>query len=115
MAGDERDASRILEAIDSLLKRAKYDTVLGITERLIRKDPGHWEALYREGRALAALDRPAEATRRFQSILDLRRNDDEDGAIARARRRMAGGSRNSATTRPAGTPTAATTLTAQQI
>ncbi len=39
--------------------------------RLLRKDPRDWEALYRNGAALAALDKSEEAARRFQALLDL--------------------------------------------
>ena len=77
-------------AIDSLLiAREVRETVKALRSPSvwIRKDPADWEAIYREGRALASLDRPAEAARRFEAILDLRHDDDEDGAtLARARK-----------------------------
>ena len=98
LAASDQDASRILQAIDSLLAHAKYDTVLGITGRLLRKDPANWEALYREARALSALDRPADAAHRYQAILDLGSDDDDEGAVSKARRKPPTG------VRAAGTP-----------
>src|SRR5207244_1978973 len=79
----------------NLLINGKPQTVLGITERLLRKEPGHWEALYREGLALAALDKPAEAARRFRALLDLRVPDDDDSVAAKALKKKVAG-------RPAG-------------
>ena len=76
-------------AIDSLLGHGQEGAVLGITENLLRKRPDHWEALYREGQALAGLSRQSEAEARFRAILQLKGNDDEVGSVARARKRMA--------------------------
>ena len=41
----------------------KPQPVLEITESMLRKDPHDWEALYRQGVALADLDKPDEAAR----------------------------------------------------
>ena len=41
-----------------LLSQGKNDSVQTITERLLVKHPGDWEALYREGVALEALGKP---------------------------------------------------------
>ena len=45
--------------------------------RVLRDRPQDWEALYREGVALAGSKRLEEAARRFQAILDQERPDDE--------------------------------------
>ena len=75
---------------------------------MIRKDPHDWEALYRQGLALADLDKPDEAARRFQAMLDLAIGDDEKSAAAKARSRdpklQAAGARPSALDRQAMLP-----------
>ena len=58
--------------------------MLEITESLLRRDPRDWEALYRNGAALAALDKSEEAVRRFQSLLNLTVSDDERGRYVEA-------------------------------
>jgi len=90
-AGAGADLSRVLSALDGLRAGGKAEVVLATTNRLLRADPGDWEVLYREARALAALGRPDEASARFRAILDLRRDDDEAGALVKARRKMGGG------------------------
>jgi tetratricopeptide (TPR) repeat protein len=100
LATDQQDGLRILQAVDNLLAHGKYDTVLEITERIIRKDPANWEALYRQGRALSALYRHGEAALRYQALLNLRVDDDEQGTISRARRKPPAGARVAGT--PAG-------------
>ena len=54
---------------------------------MVRKDPRDWEALYREGVALASLSKPEEAARRFRALLDLKVDEDEKSAIVKARTR----------------------------
>ncbi|HEV3167805.1 MAG TPA: tetratricopeptide repeat protein, partial [Isosphaeraceae bacterium] len=95
LASGEPESHQVLQAIDSLLAHEKADTVLGITEGLLRKQPANWEALYREARALVELQRPAEAGRRFQALLDVRSKDDDQSVIVKARSRGPAG-------RPAG-------------
>ena len=71
----------MLQAIDSLLANDKAGPVLEITESMVRKDPRDWEALYRQGVALASLSKPEEAVRRFRALLDLkvgRRREERD-------------------------------------
>ena len=48
---------------------------------LVRKDPSDWEALYRQGVALASLSKPEEAVRRFRTLLDVKVGEDEKSAI----------------------------------
>ena len=81
-----QDMARVLQALDGLMSHHKYEAVLTTTARLLRKDPNNWELLCREGRALMALDRPDEGTRRFQALLELRRDDDEVSATIKAQR-----------------------------
>jgi tetratricopeptide (TPR) repeat protein len=86
LAGSDREKpARVLQAIDSLIANGKREAVLAITERLVRENPKNWEALYREGATLAALDKPDEAAQRFRAILNLRFRDDEAGEAAKAR------------------------------
>ena len=40
--------------------------VAEITATMVRKEPGDWEALYRQGVALADLDKPEDAARSFR-------------------------------------------------
>ena len=54
---------------------------------MVRKDPHDWEALYREGVALAALTKPDAAVRRFQALVALTIDDDEKSTFAKARAR----------------------------
>ncbi len=96
---EDKDEGRILEAIDHLLSNRKPEPVLAITDKLIRKQPKDWEALYREGVALAELDRSDEAARRFRAILEIKANDDDPGAVVASRKRSNKG-------RPAGIRTA---------
>jgi len=85
LASGKGEAFRIYPALDVLLSEQKPQPVLEITEALLRKDPRDWEALYRSGAALAALDKSAEAVRRFQTLLDLSINDDEKSAFSKAK------------------------------
>ena len=87
LASADQDAGRAFSAIDSLLVAGKYDTVLTLTERLLLKRPDDWDALYREGVALINLDKPTEAARRFEKLLELRANDDDLAAIPKSRKR----------------------------
>ena len=100
MASGKSDAHRIFGAIDSLLANHKPRPVLEITESMIRKEPRDWEALYRQGLALADLDKPDEAAQRFRGLAALNVGDDEKSAIAKSRSRdpklQAAGARPSA-------------------
>ena len=59
---------------------ARPESVVTITERLLREQPHNWEILYRRGVALADAEKPEEAARCFQSLLDCRVDDDEPSA-----------------------------------
>ena len=100
MASGKSDAHRIFGAIDNLLANRKPQPVIEITESMIRKDPHDWEALYRQGMALVALDKPEEAARRFDALLGITIGDDEKSAATKARSRdpklQAAGARPSA-------------------
>ena len=69
MATGKSGTLRVYQAIDNLLSNHKAQPVVEITENMLRSDPRDWEALYRAGVALAALEKPAEATKRFQDLL----------------------------------------------
>src|SRR5262249_44717785 len=75
MALAQKETHQILQAVDRLLGTEKPAAVLEITESMIRKDPHDWEALYREGLALADLGKRDDAAQRFRRLLDLRRSD----------------------------------------
>ena len=113
MAADKNEsAHRILQAIDSLLGHRKVQPVVEITESMVRKEPDDWEALYRQGEALAELKKPDAAERAFRTLLALGVADDEKSAIIKARTRdrrlQAEGARQSSIDpegkRPAGRP-----------
>jgi len=73
-----------LRAIDNLLSHSKFEAVLSLTERVLRDQPDNWEALYRFGVALDALDRNDEAEQAFQAILKQDLPDEELGAIGKS-------------------------------
>ncbi len=109
MASDKNESShRILQAIDSLIGHRKVQPVVEITETMVRKEPGDWEALYRQGEALAELRKPEAAERAFRALLALGVADDEKSAIIKARTRDAKlqgeGARQSSTIRKASVP-----------
>ena len=87
MASGKGEVHRVLQAVDSLLANRKYLPVLETTEAMIRKDPRDWEALYRQGVALASSQKPEEAARRFRALLALNVDDDEKSAAVKARSR----------------------------
>ena len=73
MASGKGGTFHVYQAIDNLLVHQKPQPVVEITEAMVRKDPRDWEALYREGAALAALQKPEEAT---QAVPGAARPDD---------------------------------------
>ena len=85
MASGKGESRRVYAAIDHLLSSRKTDAALRAAEDLIRKNPADWEALYRQGLALAELDKPDLAVLAFQRLLALTTRDDEKSAQARAR------------------------------
>ena len=87
LASTEQDAGRAFSAIDHLMSAGKSEKVLSLTSKLLQKQPGDWDALYREGVALASLDRTAEAARRFRTILDLKAGDDDPSSATRSKKR----------------------------
>ncbi len=101
MVADEPQPHRNLQAIDSLLAHNKADTVVAITRRLLGQNPNNWELIYREGVALAELQRQDEARQRFQALLDLRLSDDEEGAAQKASKKQKPGRATGALTRVA--------------
>ncbi|HZW30043.1 MAG TPA: tetratricopeptide repeat protein, partial [Isosphaeraceae bacterium] len=84
IAAGKSQAHRIFQALDNLLANHKYAAALETTEALVRKDPKDWEALYRQGVALASCDKPAEAEQRFRALLELTVADDEKSAVIKA-------------------------------
>jgi tetratricopeptide (TPR) repeat protein len=99
LVADEPQPHRNLQAIDSLLSHGKFDTIVAITRRLLSQKPNNWELLYREGIALAKMDRQDEAAQRFQALLDLRLSDDEEGAALKANKKQKPGRAAGAATR----------------
>ena len=87
ISAEDEDTHRVLQAVDSLLGNSKAAAALAITGRLLRSKPDDWEALYREGVALAELDRQDEAARRFQTMMALSMPDDTLSSIVKARRK----------------------------
>ncbi len=88
MAADKGESQhRVLQAIDSLLGHKKSQPVAEITASMVRKEPGDWEAFYRQGEALVDLGKTDDAARAFRALLALRIADDEKSAIIKARHR----------------------------
>jgi tetratricopeptide (TPR) repeat protein len=87
MAAGKSGTYRAYQAIDSLLANQKARSAVEITDAMMRKDPGDWEALYRSGVAFATLEKPEEAIKRFRALLALRIDDDEKSSFAKARAR----------------------------
>ena len=81
---DEEEPHRLVQSIDSLIFRFRYDAAMSVTGRILGRQPDNWEMLYREGMMLALGDKPNEAKSRFQAILSLLLPDDTKGAKARA-------------------------------
>lgn len=79
---EEKDPEQLIKSVDSLLAQKNFDQVLGIVDRLVRDQPKNWELLYRQGVALAPT-KPEEAARRFETILALNVNDDEQTLTAK--------------------------------
>ncbi|HEY4262666.1 MAG TPA: tetratricopeptide repeat protein, partial [Schlesneria sp.] len=93
---DEKDPEQLIKSVDSLLTQKNYDQVLGILERLVRDQPKNWELLYRQGVALAS-SKPEEANRRFETILAMNINDDEQSLTTKNQaKKNTGRSRNPA-------------------
>jgi len=83
LVSKDTETHRNLSAIDSLLTAGKLEGALAIISRLLLQKPGNWELLYREGAALAALERREEASARFRAIMALKLPDDELGEITK--------------------------------
>jgi tetratricopeptide (TPR) repeat protein len=89
LAASDPSPLRTLQALDSLLANDKAEAALRIAEQALRKRPGDWELLYREGVALEDLGRREEAAGRFRALLDLSTDDDTESEHVKARRRAA--------------------------
>lgn len=85
MASGKGEPRRVYAAIDHLLTSKKTDAALRAAEDLVRKNPADWEALYRQGVALADLKKPELAAQTFQRLLALTPSDDEKSAQAKSR------------------------------
>ena len=109
MASGKSEAHRIFGAIDSLLGNKKPQPVLEITESMVRKDPHDWEALYRQGLALADLDKPdrGRAAVSGPARLDDRRRREERGRQGAQPRSQAQGRRRAGRRRSASQTVAA--------
>ncbi len=83
LVAGESEPHRNLASIDQLLGAGKYDAGLAILSRMLVQKPGNWELLYREGSALAARGKDAEAAVRFNAILALKLSDDELSEITK--------------------------------
>lgn len=84
---DEKDPRHILRAVDSLIGGEKFEAAVEITRKLLQDAPGNWEAMYREGRALAELGRNDEAVARFREILSLTLEDSTKSTLSRNTRK----------------------------
>jgi tetratricopeptide (TPR) repeat protein len=87
MAAGQGASYHVYQAMDSLLMNQKPQPVVETTEAMVRKDPHDWEALYRQGAALAAMGKPEAAERSFHALLALTIPDDEKSVFSKARAR----------------------------
>lgn len=81
----EEDPRRLLTSIDSLLTQGNYEAVVRITEPMVEQNRTNWEVIYRNGVALASLDKFDEAKEEFQAVLDLELPHDTLGLAAKDR------------------------------
>lgn len=87
MASTQSETHKVFQAMDNLLGHHKGSAVIEVAESMIRKDPRDWEAIYRLGVAFVNEKKPDDAARWFQTLLDLRIDDDERSAIVKSRTR----------------------------
>ena len=87
MAAGQGASYHVYQAMDSLLMNQKPQPVVETTEAMVRKDPHDWEALYRQGAALAAMGKPEAAEQSFRALLALTIPDDEKSVFSKARAR----------------------------
>lgn len=87
LATSEPEPHRVIKSVDNLLASSRFDTSLAVTEKILRDQPNNWEALYREGVAYASLEKPEEATRRFQAVLASNLLDDEQSVLVKERKK----------------------------
>jgi tetratricopeptide (TPR) repeat protein len=80
----EEDPARLLRSIDSLLTANSFESVIAVTEPLLRDSRDNWELIYREGVAWASLNKKDEARDRFRRILSLQLPHDTLGVRATA-------------------------------
>lgn len=85
----EESPERLLKSIDLLLGQSNYASVLAITEPLLSEQRDDWELLYREGVAWASLEKPDEATNRFERLLSIAKPHDLLGVNAEAKFKQA--------------------------
>ena len=85
VAGD-RDADRVVQAVDALLAVDKPAAALAIAERRRQADPRDWEFLYRSALALRRLGRVEEAEARFAQLQAVPLPDESPSVRAAARR-----------------------------
>jgi tetratricopeptide (TPR) repeat protein len=83
LVSKDTEPHRNLQAIDSLLTAGKNEAAIAILSRLLLQKPGNWELIYREGAALAAMEKLDEANMRFKAILALKLPDDEMSEITK--------------------------------
>lgn len=103
LAATDQSSFRRQQALDSLMGGGKYETVVRITGGMLRKHPDDWEALYREGAALAGLRRRAEAEKPFRTLLALRVDDSDQSSTGKARAKESNAGSQPMRMRPGGT------------
>ncbi|WP_158265343.1 DUF1583 domain-containing protein [Blastopirellula marina] len=81
----EEDPKRLLTSLDSLLTQGNYESVVKITDPLLGQNQTNWEILYRNGVALASLEKHEEAEKRFRTLLELELPHDSLGVDAKER------------------------------
>lgn len=88
LTADEKDPEQVLKSIDGFLAQNKFDQASAILQKVTRDQPANWEFLYREG-VILAKSKPEEAALKFEAIVAMTLNDDEQGVIAKAQAKKA--------------------------
>ncbi|MEX2138330.1 MAG: DUF1583 domain-containing protein [Pirellulales bacterium] len=83
----EEDPEKLLQSLDSMISQGQNEQALGVIEARLREQPQNWELLYRQAYLLAAT-KPEEATPRLEKLLAFNFDDDELGALGKARERQ---------------------------
>ena len=87
LAMEDEERHRVIKSVDELLAYDRFAGAATITASLLRDRPDDWEAIYRDGVSLAKQDKTDEAKKRFERILEIATNDNDDSAAEKERKK----------------------------